>query len=425
MVEFYRETEFKETPVGNIPKEWRIARLKDILKEVDLRGKNIRDAEKLPILSLTKDFGLIPQEQRFHKRVAADDTSNYKVVKRGWLVYNPYVIWEGAICVLRDIEMGLVSPVYPVWEPTADVDYRFLYYLIRTKRMLSTFFRLASGVVQRRRSLKKKDFLEILIPLPPLEEQKLIARVLYSMDEAIQAVDASIAKWERLKRGLMQELLTKGIGHKEFKEETEIGKIPKDWEIVELKDKAHVKEGIYGKRSSSGDIIQLKADSIEDDGRINPNAYALISVDRDISKYLLKPGDILLSNRNSKDLVGKVAIYRGEFDRCVFSNLLTRIRVYSADLLPDWLLYVLMKMRQDGILRALGTRAVNQVLLRKGVVEKLKIPLPPLKEQKRIVKILSSVDAVLEEKRRKKAKLERMKKAVMDLLLTGKVRVRA
>ena len=243
-------------------------------------------------------------------------------------------------------------------------------------------------------------------------------------DEAIRAVDASIAKYERLKKGLMQEFLTKGIGHKEFKE-TEIGRIPKDWEIVELKDKAHVKEGIYGKRSSDGDIIQLKADSIGDDGRINPNAYALISVNRDISKYLLTPGDILLSNRNSEDLVGKVAIYRGEFNSCVFSNLLTRIRVYSTDLLPEWLLYVLMKMRQDGILRALSTRAVNQVLLRKGVIEKLKIPLPPLEEQRRIVKILLSVDTVLEEKRRKKARLERMKKALMGLLLTGKARVRA
>jgi type I restriction enzyme S subunit len=261
------------------------------------------------------------------------------------------------------------------------------------------------------------------IPLPPVEEQRAVAGVLGVVDSVIAKTDEVIAKTERLKKGLMQTLLTRGIGHKEFKN-TEIGRIPKDWRIIKLNDKALVKEGVYGKRSSEGRIIQLKADSIGDYGRINPKAYALISVDRDISEYFLKPGDILLSNRNSEDLVGKVAIFKGELDLCVFSNLLTRIRVCSTDLLPEWLLYILTKMWHDGVLRALGTRAVNQVLLRKGIVERLKIPLPPLEEQQKIVKILSTVDEKLEIERREKAKLEIIKQGLMELLLTGKVRVK-
>jgi type I restriction enzyme S subunit len=221
----------------------------------------------------------------------------------------------------------------------------------------------------------------------------------------------------------MQELLTKGIGHKEFKD-TEIGRIPSRWEVIKLSDKTQVKEGFYGKRSAEGTIIQLKADSIGDNGRINPGAYALISVKKDVSEYFLRPGDILMSNRNSEDLVGKVAIFKGEFNQCVFSNLLTRIRVCSTDLLPEWLLYILIKMWDDGALRALSTRAVNQVLLKKGTVEKLKIPLPPLDEQQKIVKILLAVDEKLEIERKEKAKLEIIKQGLMSLFLTGKIRVK-
>ena len=413
MVEFYRETEFKEeTGIGRIPKDWRIVRFKNILKEVDLRGKDIGDAEKLPVLSLTKDFGLIPQEQRFHKRVAADDTSNYKVVKRGWLVYNPYVIWEGAICVLRDIEMGLVSPVYPVWEPTADVDYHFLHYLIRTKRMLSTFFRLATGVVQRRRSLKKKDFLEILIPLPPLEEQKLIARILYSMDEAIRAVDDSIAKWERLKKGLMQELLTKGIGHKEFKEEAGIGRIPASWKAARLID---VADYINGYPFSTKDWKDHGLPIIRIQNLNDPDAeFNYFDGDID-SKYIVNDGDILFS------WSGSIGVYLWNRGKAVLNQHIFKViprqgvdRIY---------LYYALHMAVEQLKRRVHGSTMKH--FRRGELKTTYIPLPPLEEQKRIAKILSSVDAVIEEKRRKKARLERMKKALMNLLLTGKIRVRS
>jgi len=424
VVEFYRETEFKEeTGIGRIPKDWRIVRFKNILKEVDLRGKDIGDAEKLPVLSLTKDFGLIPQEQRFHKRVAADDTSNYKVVKRGWLVYNPYVIWEGAICVLRDIEMGLVSPVYPVWEPTADVDYHFLHYLIRTKRMLSTFFRLATGVVQRRRSLKKKDFLEILIPLPPLEEQKLIARILYSMDGAIQAVDASIAKWERLKKGLMQELLTKGIGHKEFKE-TEIGRIPASWDVVELKEIAE--ELYYGLTAKAVEkdtgLRMLRTTDIKDYS-VNWSTLPFCEItDKrhyDISRYLLRKGDIIVARAGT---VGVSVLVEEDFNDVIFGSYLIKVKL-KPEANPKFIHYFFQSRPYwQHIQRAQGSTLKNINL---PLLKSLKIPLPPLEEQKRITEILSSVDAVLGEKKRKKARLERVKKALMDLLLTGKVRVRA
>ena len=121
------ENSFKETEIGPIPVEWDVVWLGDVLREVNVRVKDMQDieAKQFPVLSLTKDRGLILQSERFGKRIAKDDVSDYKVVQRGQIVYNPYVIWEGAVHILRDYEYGLVSPVYPVWEAKPHVAHAY------------------------------------------------------------------------------------------------------------------------------------------------------------------------------------------------------------------------------------------------------------------------------------------------------------
>jgi hypothetical protein len=107
---------YKMTELGLLPEEWQVVRLGEALEEVDERvGASTHPmAANLPILSLTKNEGLVLQSERFGKRIATEDVSNYKIVRMGQIVYNPYVIWEGAIHVLWRYEAGLVSPVYPV-----------------------------------------------------------------------------------------------------------------------------------------------------------------------------------------------------------------------------------------------------------------------------------------------------------------------
>ncbi len=139
-----------------------------------------------------------------------------------------------------------------------------------------------------------------------------------------------------------------------FYKETEFNKvelngriveIPKDWDVVKLMDViTEAKPGFAcGKRDDNG-IIQLRMDSIDPDGRINPNAYVRVPPPENVEEYLLKPGDILFNNTNSVDLIGKTAIFRGEFPKCVYSNHLTRIRVNPNKTIPEWILYVLIRL---------------------------------------------------------------------------------
>ena len=413
---FYKETEFQDSPIGKIPKDWNVQELGDESIADIIAGQSPpsstynKENHGLPFLQGKMEFGeMFPSPTTYCSEPIKISKKN-DVLLSVRAPVGDVNIAPSECCIGR----GLAA----IRAKADKLNHLFLFYYLKLggKR----FEALSTGSTFK--AIRIREIEKFSIPVPSVEEQRGIVGVLGVVDSVIAKTGEVIAKTERLKKGLMQTLLTRGIGHKEYKQ-TPIGTIPKEWEIIRLKDKAWVKEGVYGKRGEKG-VIQLKADSISDSGRINANAYALISVDRQIDDYLLEPGDIILSNRNSAALVGKCAIFRGEFKQCVFSNLLTRIRLNSKDVLPEWLLYILMKIKDDGLLRAFSTRAVNQVLLKKELVENLKVPLPSISEQQEIVNILSAIDDKLELEKEEKAKLERIKQGLMDLLLTGKIRVK-
>lgn len=107
----------------------------------------------------------------------------------------------------------------------------------------------------------------------------------------------------------------------------------------------------------------------------------------------LRAGDILFNNTNSADLVGKAAIVEADVS-AGFSNHLTRIRVDREAALPKYLLYVLLKLREKGTFTAAATQWVSQAAYRVSDLKKLRICLPPLAEQQRIVEILDRAASI-------------------------------
>ena len=108
---------------------------------------------------------------------------------------------------------------------------QYMKYLLDSTLVQREFERISDGGVQKFISLSTIRSLQI--PIPPLKEQQKIAEILSSVDAAIEKTEQVIAKTEEVKKGLMQQLLTKGIGHTEFKQ-TEIGEIPVEWEVKKL-----------------------------------------------------------------------------------------------------------------------------------------------------------------------------------------------
>ena len=398
MTFLYKEADFKETSIGKIPKDWEIVNVGDIL-------------------SLEYGKGL-PERERI--------SGEYPVVGSNGIVgyHNKALIKGPGIVIGRKGTIGAVSWVerdfwpidttYFVKLKKDGVDLKWLYYVLIKLDLPKLHL---SDVVP---GLKREIAYSLKIPFPSsLKEQRAVAGILGVVDSVIAKTDEVIVKTERLKKGLMQTLLTRGIGHKEFKE-TEIGKIPKTWQVVRIKDVAEIRGN---KRINDFEKIAFIPMELIPDSQIF--AKYEIRTKEDVKSFTYcEAGDILLAKITPSLENGKQGVV--PFDVPDGFALATTevfpIRCKNID--RFFLFYVLKfsKFRDKIISSMIGTTGRQRAT--RDSVEKLEIPLPPLEEQQKIGGILSEVDKKLELERNEKAKLERIKRGLMDLLLTGKVRVK-
>lgn len=193
---------------------WKDHRLGEYLREVAVRY----DGHANPVvLSCSKLYGVLPQTERFGKRIASRDISNYKMVEPGDLVLDPMLLWDGSIGFTN--LQGLVSPDYRTFRFIApDADPRFFAHLFRTERMLHVYRRLARGSNFRRRRAPMADFLREKLPIPEPEEQRKIADVLDLMDREVLLVRDQLALLKQQKQALAEKLLSGELRLREFRE---------------------------------------------------------------------------------------------------------------------------------------------------------------------------------------------------------------
>ena len=251
--------------------------------------------------------------------------------------------------------------------------------------------------------------------LPPLEEQERIASILSIVDERIDNVDALIEKNKELKKGLMQTLLTKGIGHTKFKK-TEIGEIPEEWEVVKLGEVCDFKQGFQIPRSEQ--ILECKEGYIRYlyiTDFFSDNNKLFIKESR--KYYYIEPRDIAIANTGNT--CGKA--FRGATG--VLSNNMFKI-FNDKNRISDN--YLWSYLNSDYYWNELSKyfNTAGQPHVGHKNMSQLKIAIPnKLIEQEKIASILSEVDKKIDDYENKKQKLEELKKGLMQQLLTGRIRV--
>lgn len=189
-----------------LPTDWGTPHIADIAEQSNLVNKA---GEDLPVLSCTKYDGLVESLKYFGRKVYSEDTSAYRVVERGQFAYATNHLEEGSIGYQDLCDRGLVSPMYTAFKAdTARVNDRYLLRAFKTGTYLHIFQANTSASVDRRGGLRWEDFSRIRVPLPSLDEQDEIDRVLSTAQAEIGQVKAQSVALQKQKRGLMQKLLT-------------------------------------------------------------------------------------------------------------------------------------------------------------------------------------------------------------------------
>ena len=420
---------FQMTELGPLPKEWRVVRLGEILVETNQRVREI-EGQDIVVLSITRHFGLISQEEKFKKRVASQNLDNYKVVHRGELVYG-FPMDEGVIHFLWQYPVGAVSPVYYTWKLyNSQAEAHFLDYLLKTPHLLRIYEMFQSKTVHRRRIVHPKDFKNIPIPLPPLPEQRAIAHVLRTVQRAKEATEGVIAALKELKKSLMQHLFTYGpvpVTERERVplQETEIGPIPAHWRVVRLGEVAKLRTGPFGSLLHASDYVEggipfVMPKDLSSTGQIIPHSIARIKQDdrNRLNNYLLQVGDIILGRRGE---IGRRALVTKKEEGWVCGSGCLRIRP-NDKLYPLYLSYLfeIEVVRCYLSSEAIGTTMAN---LNTQILSRLPIPLPPLDEQREIARMLQAVDTRIAAEQARRAALEELFKSLLHELMSGRIRV--
>jgi len=197
---------FKDSSLGRIPEEWEVVEIKKIAEQVHL--KNIKNIN-LPVLSCTKYNGLVDSLEYFKKQIFSDDISKYKIVKRRQFAYATNHLEEGAIGYQDIYNLAVISPMYTVFESNKNyINDNFLFRVLKTEKYRLVYESKTEASVNRRGGLRWKYFSDIKIPVPSLPEQKRIASILSQIDETIEKEQNYKEKLERIKQGLMEDLLT-------------------------------------------------------------------------------------------------------------------------------------------------------------------------------------------------------------------------
>ena len=413
---------YKKTVCGIIPDEWNICRFKQ--KFTRLKSKNCEGNSN--ILTISAQYGLINQEEFFKKEVASDDKSNYYLLNKGDFAYNksysngyPY----GAVKPLTRYEKGIVSPLYICFSPADDsfcADYYTHYF---ESGLLNKEIHAIAQEGARNHGLLNvsvDDFFNTNILCPPLPEQEKIAEILSTQDKVIDLIQKQIEELKKLKKAYLQKMfpqkdsLYPEIRFKGFTDAWEQRELGEVFEIhTEKNENKFTREDVLAVSDTYGCVNQIK---------FHGRSFA----GEDISKYkIVKTGDIVYTKSPLQAKPFGIIKIVGEETGIVSPLYVVNKTIKDNDSL---FMYYLFDSPEK-------TNNYLSPLVRKGAKNTMNISNDEwlsgivtvssnLEEQKKIGQYFKSLDNLITLHQRKSEQEQQKKKALMQLLLTGIVRVK-
>jgi len=409
------DVKYKDTPIGKIPVDWEVVRLGDVC---DIIGGSTPSTKRkeywgghIPFATPTDITSLRGREISITKESITSEglsSCGARLLPVGSILLTSRATL-GA-CAINTKSMATNQGFASLVCSEKAYNWFIFYKMISLKRELQT---LGSGSTFKEVSKGNIRSLFLAIPSPP--EQKKIAEILTTVDDAIEKTTQIIDKTKELKKGLMQRLLTRGIGHKKFKK-TEIGEIPVEWDVGDISDYGDIITGntprtsvpqYYGKEYPFASPFDLgeKKTIIETEKYLSkrglsaaralpPNSVLVVCIGSTIGKTGVA-GLTLATNQQINSVICKNSDFNFVYYYLTFIS--KKIKLLSS------------------------TQAVP--IINKGEFSKIRTAIPPIDEQKKIGDILSSIDNQMGKESNHKDQLNLLKKGLMQVLLTGKLRV--
>ncbi|WP_372590193.1 restriction endonuclease subunit S [Fervidobacterium pennivorans subsp. carthaginiensis] len=385
-----------------LPEGWKWVKLGEVLAYEQPNKYIVKDEQYdkrhgIPVLTPGKTFilGFTQEHQGIYNNIPVIIFDDFTTESR--YIAFPFKLKSSAVKILRS-KCNFVN----------------LYYVYNSMQLLN----FKPGSEHKRFWIS--EYSKFLIPLPPLSEQRKIAEILETIDNAIEKTDAIIEKYKRIKQGLMQDLLTKGVvsegeGESErwrlrdenidkFKD-SPLGRIPEEWEVVRLGEVFDIFAGgdIDNENFSEEKTLTHKypiySNSLEKNGLFG---YS--------SKYKFNENCITVTGRGT---LGYAVPRYEKFNAIIRLLVLQPKKQLNIKFVAEYI--------NNKIKFSIESTGVPQLTV--PHISGYSISLPSLPEQQRIASILSQIDEAIEKEQAYKEKLERIKKGLMEDLLTGKVRV--
>jgi type I restriction enzyme S subunit len=384
---------------GKVPEGWDFVTIGSLFKE---RTEKSNDQEKFPLYSLTIEKGVTPKTERYERSfLLKDEEGNaFSVVRPGDFVFNPMNLRFGAVAYSKETYPVLVSAYYSVITPDLEkIDSVFMEALLRSKEIMDLYERIAIGSLVEKRRIHLSILNETYIPLPPIMEQRMVGSSLSKWDRTIELTESLIAAKEKRFLWFIKSLISDRCHSWEHLRTDKIFK--------SVSDKVHNGEELLSVTQDRGVIPRSMLE-----GRV-------MSPESGTDSYkLIKAGDFAISLRSFQGGI-EYSKHQGLISPA-YTVLRPRVKLHD-ELFRHFFKSHLFIKRYLSI-AVIGIRDGKQISVPDFMT--VKIPVPPLGEQKQIAAVLNMAQKEIDLLRKQGDALREQKKGLMQQLLTGKVRVK-
>lgn len=402
---------YKKGKLGIVPEEWNETSFSTLFTST---SEYTDDLDKYPLYSLTIEDGVTPKTERYERSHLVKKEDSYKIVRPNDYAYNPMNLRFGSVARHKGNLPVAVSGYYDIFTTVHKSDLPFMDSFLTCDPMITYYNRVSTGSLVEKQRVHFSQFLEFVLPLPSINERAKIAAILTTQDKVIELKEKQLAGKQRQKKYLMQQLLT---GKKR------LPRFSGEWKVNRLRNitARHTKRNTIGNTN----VLTISAQY----GLINQAEFfnKAVASDDKSNYFLLEKGDFAYNKSYSNGYPFGAIKRLTRYEVGIVSPLYICFRIKEGSVSGEYLEQYFEAGLMNHVIQAFAQEgARNHGLLNIAVDDffNSKILLPSPEEQTAIAEVLSTADREIELLQQDIEQEKQKKKALMQLLLTGIVRVK-